>query len=845
MHEVNIGTLQEESKRLIAKEISILQKVKESPDVLLEEDNGKQSLDLASLPKEVEKLEEERNKLDALELVLAVVGTMKAGKSTTINAIVGMEVLPNRNRPMTALPTLIRHTPGATTPKLTFGNTAPVNDLIKELKQEIGTNPERIMDLEREPSMRDLLKRIRERQAFRSIYEGTDEIFSFLTELNDLVRLSTALNSQFPFDSYSRIENLPAIEVEFTHLREMGEMQGRLTLLDTPGPNEAGQSHLRKMLRDQLRKASAVLAILDYTQLKSDADDEMRENLAEVAKVTGDRLYALVNKFDQKDRNSDSAEQVRQYVARTLMRGGISEERVFPVSSRLGYLASQAKNEILLKGYLPEPKEHPWVEDFAREEFGRRWQEKLQDRKAVEDAAEFLWGESLFDQPLKNVIRQAYSKAALLAIQSSATKLVDIAENTHNFLGMRKQALKLSANEIQQQISHLQRDIDSIQEQENQVSASVNETLNKVHKNITDLGSIAREKAAEAIDTYFEQGKAAQEKEKEKEKEKRRMERQRRKNNISEKSDVAHDDSLPDQKKSSSHYEAPPGDNKKNADDPLASNIFSHFFRKAERLITRPRPEEDMDFDPASPIITLKDRETAEDIAERISRSLDNLFDQIERSLQKGISEQLHNFDKALNTSAKHAEEMIKEIKRETTGFNLIINTPKKQKLDIEISIKDILSDAVLEGKDSELRQRRKTSIWGKLCSWLDTDDWGWEQYSADVVVHRIDINRIQRDVGLELSKLFNRIEKHELKEIKSELDATTKYFFKSLREKIERIRGDLLAGLSDKRKSQDTQNSLVSVLTELAEPVPMLLNDSKELMEHVSEMRGTGGEMA
>ncbi|HBV0140261.1 TPA: antirestriction protein [Escherichia coli] len=29
-------------------------------------------------------------------MVLAVVGTMKAGKSTTINAIVGQEILPNR-----------------------------------------------------------------------------------------------------------------------------------------------------------------------------------------------------------------------------------------------------------------------------------------------------------------------------------------------------------------------------------------------------------------------------------------------------------------------------------------------------------------------------------------------------------------------------------------------------------------------------------------------------------------------------------------------------------------------------------------------------------------------------
>lgn len=38
-------------------------------------------------------LNNELRKISRLEMVLAIVGTMKAGKSTTINAIVGTEVL--------------------------------------------------------------------------------------------------------------------------------------------------------------------------------------------------------------------------------------------------------------------------------------------------------------------------------------------------------------------------------------------------------------------------------------------------------------------------------------------------------------------------------------------------------------------------------------------------------------------------------------------------------------------------------------------------------------------------------------------------------------------------------
>ena len=63
--------------------------------------------DNKTVPEMKNVLQGEYTKLENFEVVLAVVGTMKAGKSTTINAIVGREVLPNRNRPMTALPTLI------------------------------------------------------------------------------------------------------------------------------------------------------------------------------------------------------------------------------------------------------------------------------------------------------------------------------------------------------------------------------------------------------------------------------------------------------------------------------------------------------------------------------------------------------------------------------------------------------------------------------------------------------------------------------------------------------------------------------------------------------------------
>lgn len=322
MHENTIAILQEEARRLLDVEIDLLERMRAEPGVVVDEqDGGHQTFSSASIGKDIEMLRGERAKLENLDMVLAVVGTMKAGKSTTINAIVGTEVLPNRNRPMTALPTLIRHTPEQIEPVLRLENNAPINDLLGQLYEKSHTPAGRqaINGLDSTDDMKELLNMIQRQERFGKKYEGAEAIFGFLKNLNDLVRLSATLEEEFPFSSYDEVHELPVIEVRFAHLGDQAETGGRLTLLDTPGPNESGQPHLRKMLREQLRNASAVLAVMDFTQLKSDADEQVRQELESISEVCSGRMYALVNKFDQKDRHGDSAEQIQSFVADTLM----------------------------------------------------------------------------------------------------------------------------------------------------------------------------------------------------------------------------------------------------------------------------------------------------------------------------------------------------------------------------------------------------------------------------------------------------------------------------------------------------------------------------------------------
>ncbi|HDL9608595.1 TPA: dynamin family protein [Escherichia coli] len=404
MHEKNIALLCDEADRLLQLNINLLRQMVEEPDVLSDSKNENRLLfDKQKALKRIEELEGEQIKTARREMVLAVVGTMKAGKSTTINAIVGQEILPNRNRPMTSVPTLIRHVPGKTEPVLHLEHIQPVRNLLITLQEKLATpaGQQVAQTLQQTGDTRELLDILTDDGWLKNEYHGEEEIFTGLASLNDLVRLAAAMGTEFPFDEYAEVQKLPVIDVEFSHLVGMDACQGTLTLLDTPGPNEAGQPQMEVMMRDQLQKASAVLAVMDYTQMNSKADEDVRKELNAIADVSAGRLFVLVNKFDEKDRNGDGADAVRQKVPAMLNSDVLPASRVYPGSSRQAYLANRALHELRKNGTLPV--DEAWVDDFIRGAFGCMKKEQRRSQSG-------LWGKISQWSGINNQGREDYRK---------------------------------------------------------------------------------------------------------------------------------------------------------------------------------------------------------------------------------------------------------------------------------------------------------------------------------------------------------------------------------------------------------------------------------------------------
>ena len=171
-------------------------------------------------------------------------------------------------------------------------------------------------------------------------------------------------------------------------------MLGNLVIVDTPGPNEAGENlRLSAVVEEQLRQSSIVLIVLDFTQLKTKAAEEVKKEVQKVIKLRGkENLYVLINKVDQRTESDLTPEQVKQFVAAEFGIGNAGENRVFEIAARSAFCATN---------FMQEIEQHPnasiaemkTARALAQQVFGIEWEDDLKEAtpNQLKKKAEKLW----------------------------------------------------------------------------------------------------------------------------------------------------------------------------------------------------------------------------------------------------------------------------------------------------------------------------------------------------------------------------------------------------------------------------------------------------------------------
>lgn len=234
------------------------------------------------------------------ELRIPVVAPMKAGKSTLLSALFGMDIVPRRAQVMTAVPTrFIPVSPANQTEprlELTDALASSHESLLDAITAEITES--QLAALATNPHLQSAAMRLKRGDRFpvAASHSGTREIRSVLAWLHDTARLATIV---LPADRTDVIADWrPEVTVPVPGAPPIG----RLALIDTPGPGEAAAAPVfEKIMNMQLSDAHGCLIVIDFAQIFGMAEAALAQLIAEHASTYQPSAVAVaVNRIDQR-----------------------------------------------------------------------------------------------------------------------------------------------------------------------------------------------------------------------------------------------------------------------------------------------------------------------------------------------------------------------------------------------------------------------------------------------------------------------------------------------------------------------------------------------------------------
>ena len=447
-----------------------------------------------------------------LQLRMAIVAPMKAGKSTIINTIAGQELLPSCAVAMTTIPTEIVFSTHIEQPVLhlskdTLNLFHNLEDDLKQKANQFGIESLQ-QRLSRYPHLLDLLADIAGSADFSLIEQviGRQAIATALNHLNHLIRLYSVIEPTK--DTLAQLQDIPQIKTPCLSIDNSKQEKtlGNLTIIDTPGPNEAGEGlRLTAVVEEQLRRSSIVLVVLDFTQLNNEAAETIKKQIQPIVESIGTKnLYVLVNKIDQRRQGDMTPEQVKDFVIADLgLNSDNDSDRVFEVAAIRAFAATK---------FLLEIQQNPGIQlleiksltSLAQEVLGIDWDEELDDItvEILVQKARKLWHKSGFAPLMERAVAALMTNAApqclTNALNLSRNHLLAIKDD----LNLRNNAISQDTAKIQEEIKSLENDLSYLESCRDRLSTIADIKI-KLQQNLQVLLEKLKTEAAIDVENFF------------------------------------------------------------------------------------------------------------------------------------------------------------------------------------------------------------------------------------------------------------------------------------------------------------------------------------------------------
>lgn len=442
------------------------------------------------------------------DLRLPVVAPMKAGKSTIINSLIGYDLLPSRVAAMTALPTRIYLDQRMTwvdgadpSPVLELheADVAKFATMVSALSTDLPQQRDQVVN--QFPHLEELVDSIID-GSFEPVVGrvvGRAKVRKQLSLLNDLVRLAVFVTDE---PGLYRLREVPKVFTPYwSPVAFEGNGPGRLVIVDNPGHDEAV---LTKELADtvsrELQRSHVVLVVLDYTRMGSVVDAEVRTLMKPIVDVLGaERLFAVVNKIDQRKDTDLDNEGVTQYVRNNLdMADAGASDRIYPTAAERGLQAVRVLADLERYGDALDVTTNEPANSLMTLMRPMEWT-KGKSTVALDDLrglAELSWERSGLGRLIVHAVLRLRAEAMPLVIGAALTKFGAELNELEQAVGSRISMLGQEAEQIERAARLIALDMARVTEfkqSRGSALAVAKSVERKVEKVLTDAEREAKE----------------------------------------------------------------------------------------------------------------------------------------------------------------------------------------------------------------------------------------------------------------------------------------------------------------------------------------------------------------
>lgn len=356
------------------------------------------------------KLENLKEKLSKNEYVVSVMGAMKSGKSTFIDALIGYDLMPNENAACTF-----------TTTDIVFGE----HDYKLTKIYENGTAE----SIESKENIAKLFHADVKKHRKNKEYE------------------------KFNYEVYFKPKSL-----------EKYDTNTRFVLVDTPGLNEMSglgvdKERIKEIFEKTLKRTSLMIFVIDYQYFKA---EENLEIINEIKKHRNDMIDSniafVLNKIDMKAHKDKALEDTLEEVKKAIESWGIKNPKIYPIIARKALFGRMIEKGYNMDEYREEIEKY--IPIIEKEIDG----ELLDVKARIENVYEDFEKESGILQFEKEILNKQFhnadensEKSALNLIDEAIKDMTNLIKEEKKILNSKSLIEEVQINEVEEKIEKIKK----------------------------------------------------------------------------------------------------------------------------------------------------------------------------------------------------------------------------------------------------------------------------------------------------------------------------------------------------------------------------------------------------